>query len=226
MSVEERQKPMRREITRRKFVAAASAAALSFNVVLPESVRSSEANSKIALGLIGCGGRGKWIADLFEKNGHYKIVAVADYFEDRATEAGEKLHVEAGHRYTGLSGYKRLLEQKLDAVAIESPPYFHPEQAAAAVEAGKHVYLAKPVAVDVPGCRSISESGKRATENKLCFLVDFQTRAHPAYQEVVRRVHSGELGRIISVESNYQPAPCSRTLTPNCAPIHPIPKCG
>jgi len=191
-------------ITRRKFMAGASAAALSFTILRPETVRGAEANSKISLGLIGCGGRGKWIADLFEKNGHYKVTAVADYFSDRADEAGQKFQVDAAHRYTGLSGYRRLLEQKLDAVAIESPPYFHPEHAEAAVDAGKHVYLAKPVAVDVPGCRSIGESGKKATAKKLCFLVDFQTRAHPAYQEAVQRVHRGDLGRIISVESNYE----------------------
>ena len=185
-------------------MATAGAAALSFTIVQPGSVRGAEANSKINLGLIGCGGRGKWIADLFEKSGHYKVRAVADYFPDRVAEAGEKFQVEAAHRYTGLSAYKHLLDQKLDAVAIESPPYFHPEQAAAAVEAGKHVYVAKPIAVDVPGCRSIGESGKRATEKKLCFLVDFQTRAHPAYQEVVQRVHRGELGPIVSAESNYQ----------------------
>ena len=66
--------------------------------------------------------------------------------------SGEKFKIAAARRYTGLSGYKRLLESKLDAVVIETPPYFHPQQAADAVDAGKHVYLAKPIAVDVPGC--------------------------------------------------------------------------
>jgi predicted dehydrogenase len=192
------------KITRRKFIADAGASTLGFTLLKPGLVASAEANSKISLGLIGCGGRGKWIADLFEKNGRYKITAVADYFQDRADEAGEKFQVEPARRFTGLSGYRRLLEQNVDAVAIESPPYFHPEHAAGAVDAGKHVYVAKPIAVDVPGCRSIGESGKRASAKKLCFLVDFQTRAHPAYQEVVKRVHNGDIGRIVSVEANYQ----------------------
>jgi myo-inositol 2-dehydrogenase/D-chiro-inositol 1-dehydrogenase len=117
---------------------------------------------------------------------------------------GEKLNVPQGKRFTGLSGYKRLLEQKLDAVIIETPPYFHPEQAAAAVQAGKHVYCAKPVAVDVPGCQSIAESGKQASRNKLTFLVDFQSRAMPAYQEVVSRVHQGGLGQLVNVFAEYQ----------------------
>jgi predicted dehydrogenase len=192
-------------VTRRRFLAGASAAAVSVSVLPAKVVFGAEANRKINLGLIGCGGRGKWIADLFAKHGGYQVAGVFDYFADRANEAGEKLGVPAANRYTGLSGYRRLLAQPgLDAVAIESPPYFHPEQAAAAVEAGKHVYLAKPIAVDVPGCLSVRESGRRATERKLCFLVDFQTRAHSAYQEVVRRVHEGQLGKLVYLDAGYQ----------------------
>jgi predicted dehydrogenase len=89
-------------------------------------------------------------------------------------------------------------------VVIETPPYFHPEHAAAGVEAGKHVYLAKPIAVDVPGCLTVAESGKKATAKKLCFQVDFQTRANKLYQDAVKAVHDGELGKIVSVEANYQ----------------------
>ena len=190
--------------TRRRFIAGTSASVLAFTVLKPELLRGAEANSKINIGLIGCGNRGKWIADLFQKHGGYNFVAVADYFQDHVDEAGEKLKVPAASRYTGLSGYRRLLEQKLDAVVVESPPYFHPEQAAAAVEAGKNVYLAKPIAVDVPGCLTIAESGKKATAKKLCFLVDFQTRANKLYQDAVKAVHDGEIGKIVSVEANYQ----------------------
>ena len=90
---------------------------------------------------------------------------------------------------------------------IESPPYFHAEQAAAAVAAGKHVYLAKPIAVDVPGCLTVESSARKATAKKLCFLVDFQTRANKLYQEAVKKVHDGELGRIVLAEANYQCGP-------------------
>lgn len=167
----------------------------------------SNITTKLNIGLIGCGGRGQWIADLFVKHGGYNLVGVADYFEDKATSAGDKFKVEVSQRFTGLNGYRKLLEQKLDAVVIQSPPYFHPEQAAAAVEAGKHVYVAKPIAVDVPGCRTIEASGRRATEKKLVFLADFQTRAHPAYQEAVKLVHEGKIGKLISGEATYQAGP-------------------
>jgi len=194
-------------ISRRHFIAGTGASVLAFSILKPELVHGSEANSKINIGLIGCGGRGKWIADLFLKNGGYNLVAVADYFPDRANEAGDQFKVAAANRYTGLSGHRKLLEQKLDAVVIESTPYFHPEHAADAVEAGKHVYLAKPIAVDVPGCLTVEESGKKATAKKLCFLVDFQTRANKLYQDAVQRVHQGELGKIVLVEATYQCGP-------------------
>lgn len=191
--------------SRRNFIvgAGAGATALAFNLVSPASVRGASANSALAVGLIGCGGRGAWIADLFRKHGGYRIAAVSDYFQDRVDACGEKCEVPAGRRYIGLSGYRRMLEQELDVVVIITPPYFHPEQAAAAVEAGRHVYLAKPVAVDVPGCQSIAESSARAAARKRCFMVDFQTRANASYQEVVRRVREGQIGRIVSGEATY-----------------------
>ena len=190
-------------MTRRSFIAGAGAAALSFTVIKPELVRGSAANSRINLGIIGCGGRGTWITDLFLKHGGYNIVAAADYFQDRVDKFGEKFNVPANRRYTTLSCYRKLLEQKMDAVAVESPPYFHPPQAAEAVDAGRHVYVAKPSAVDVPGCRTIADSGTRATAKKLCFLVDFQTRANELYCEAIKRVHAGALGRFAFGESSY-----------------------
>ena len=190
-------------LSRRRFLADAGVTALAFSIVKPELVRGSQANSKIDLGLIGCGGRGTWIADLFKKHGGYNVVALADYFPDRVEAAGDKLGVPASSRFTGLSAYRRLLEQKLDAVAIESPPFFHPIQAADAVAAAKHVYLAKPAAVDVSGCLTIEQSAKKASASQRCFLIDFQTRATAPFIEAMRRVHGGALGSFVFGEAVY-----------------------
>ena len=190
-------------LSRRKFLAASVLAAASTTLVKPESVAGSAANSALEIGLIGCGGRGGWITDVFKQNDNYRFVAVADYFQDRVDAVGEKVGVPAARRHSTLSGYKRLLEGKLDVAVIETPPCFHPEQAAAAVDAGKHVFLAKPIAVDVPGCVSIGKSGKKATENKLAFLVDFQTRANQFFREAINRVHAGDLGELVSLYSYY-----------------------
>jgi myo-inositol 2-dehydrogenase / D-chiro-inositol 1-dehydrogenase len=190
--------------TRRQFLATAGASALSLAVAQPQMSPAAQSDAKINLGLIGCGGRGTWIADLFVKNGNYNLAGVADYFSDRAQSAGDKFQVDAARRFSGLNAYKRLLEENLDAVVVESAPYFHPEHSAAAIDAGKHVYCAKPISVDVPGCHTMTEAGRKATEKKLVMLIDFQTRAHPSYQEAVRVVHAGGIGRIISGEAAYQ----------------------
>jgi myo-inositol 2-dehydrogenase / D-chiro-inositol 1-dehydrogenase len=189
--------------SRREFIAKVGGA-MAFSIIGPGLARGSQANSKISLGLFGCGRRGTWIADLFRKHGGYELTAAADYFPDRVNTFGDKYGVPAGRRFTGLKGFQRVLDAKVDAVVIESPAYFHHEQAAAAVEAGVHVYMAKPVAVDVPGCRSVEASAKRAAEKKLAYLVDFQTRTDPGYQETIRRVQKeASIGRIVSGEASY-----------------------
>jgi predicted dehydrogenase len=189
-------------IPRRAFLAGA-ATATAITVLKPSLVFGAEANSVLEIGLIGCGGRGSWIAKLFADSGKYRFVACADYFQDKADVVGEKFKIDPSRRFTGLSGYKRLLEGKLDAVVIETPPYFHPEHAAAAVEAGKHVYLAKPIAVDAPGCQTIAAAGQRATAKKQVFLVDFQTRADEHFRDAVGQVHKGAIGPLVMAEASY-----------------------
>lgn len=162
-------------------------------LVSPQTAFGTQANSAVEVGLIGAGGRGNWIGDFFVGQAGARITALADVFVDRLETAGAKFAVPPNRRYRGVESYQEILASKLDAVVIETPPYFRPEQVAAAVAAGKHVFMAKPVAVDVPGCRSIRESGERA-KGKVSFLVDFQTRAQPAFQEAAARVHRGDLG--------------------------------
>ena len=88
-------------------------------------------------------------------------------------------------------------------MVIETPPYFHPHHAADAVDAGKHVYLAKPIAVDAPGCQIIADTGKRASARKQVFLVDFQTRANEHFRNAVGQVHQGAIGQLVLVEAFY-----------------------
>ena len=185
-------------------MAGTGASALTFNIVKPEQVYGSKANSTVKLGLIACGGRGTWISKLFQKHGGYALTAVADFFEDRVGAYGDLFDIPEANRFTGLSAYKRMLDRKIvDAIAVESPPYFHPIHAAAGVEAGVHVYVAKPIAVDVPGCLTIEASGKKACSKKQCFLIDFQTRANDLYIEALKRVRNGALGTFAFGESTY-----------------------
>ncbi len=191
-----------RQIPRRVFLANA-AAATSITILKPATVFGAEASEQLAIGLIGCGGRGNWIAKLFADSGKYRFVACADYFQSKIDNFGQKFSIQTGRRHSGLSGYRRLLEGKLDAVVIESPPYFHPQHASDAVEAGKHVYLAKPIAVDAPGCQRIAQAGKRASEKQQVFLVDFQTRANEHFRKAIGQVHQGAIGKLVMVEAFY-----------------------
>lgn len=152
---------------------------------------------KLRVGIVGCGGRSYNVGEMALKDGRYEIVALADYFKEAVDTIGEKYNVPANRRYTGLHCYQRLIDAgEIDIIAILSPPYFHPEQAEAAVEAGLHVWLAKPIAVDAPGVLRIEAAAKKAAAKQRCFLVDFQTRALGHYQEAARRVAAGDLGTL------------------------------
>src|ERR1043165_4146819 len=161
----------RSNITRRRFLggtlmatAAASAPGVLRSVAAEEGKPASvlqEFKRTLKLGVVGCGSRGKWIAKLFGGHGGYKLHAIADYFPEVADQAGSELGVDAARRFSTLSGYKRLIESGIEAVALETPPYFFAEHAKAAVEAGLHVYMAKPVAPDVPGCLQIKAAASK-----------------------------------------------------------------
>lgn len=192
----------RSAITRRRFLggtliagaAASSPAILRGLAAETPAAAPAEFKRKLKLGVIGCGTRGKWIAKLFQKHGGYELHAVADYFGEVAHQAGAELGVDAARRFSTLSGYKYLLESGVEAVALETPPYFFPEHAKAAVAAGLHVYSAKPVATDVLGCVAIAEAAKAATTKQRVFYVDYQMPTDPANQEVLKRVRDPESG--------------------------------
>lgn len=191
-------------VSRRRFLLQAGIGITAASTMSRAVAQGSTANSRVRLGLIGCGSRGKWILDLFQQHGGYDVVAVADYFQARVDEAVAKSKLPGLKTYTGLQCAEKMIAQGgLDAVAIISPPYFHPPQAQAAVAAGLHVYLAKPAAVDVPGCQSIADTGKTARRKGQTFLVDFQTRVNEFYVEAIRQLHAGSIGDYCFGEALY-----------------------
>jgi predicted dehydrogenase len=169
----------------------------------PSNVRGTEANSRIEVGCIGLGGRGTLIAGMLKEHKGYQITSVADYFSEVSEEAGERFAVAEKRQFSGLSGYQKLIDSKVDAVFCETPPYCFPDHVTAAINAGCHVYLAKPVACDVPGCLTVAEMGRKATETKKVFLVDFQMPTDPFITEAVRRVHAGDIGPVAMLSSFY-----------------------
>lgn len=188
-------------ITRRGFLSAG--AALSFTVIEAEAVAGTRANSRVKVGLVGLGSRGRMIADMVQRHGGFEIVAVADYFEQVANAAGDQYSVSKANRFGGLSGYKGAIAAGVEGVFLETPPYCFPEHVEAAAEAGRHIYIAKPLGCDVPGCLRIRDAARKTTASQRVFLCDFQTRTDPFFIEGVKRVHEGALGAVGMLSSEY-----------------------
>ncbi len=189
--------------TRRSFLAQAAGVA-AVSTIHSRTALGSQASSRVKVGLIGCGQRGTMIGGLFRENGYCEIAATADYFHTHAAEVAKAHQLGDDRVFSGLQCAEKMIAAGgLDAVAIISPPYFHPMQAKAAVDAGLNVYLAKPIAVDVPGCLSVQASAEKAKQKGLVFLIDFQTRTNPFFIEAMKRVHAGALGTLGLGEALY-----------------------
>ncbi len=195
---------------RREFVKASATVAAGLAFVKPGSVFG---NDTIGLGIIGSGGRGNYIGREFLGAGGTRVVAIHDLFDDRLAETRERLDKVAdekgvpkiadGMLFKGPDGYRKLLEAPgVDVVIITSPPYFHPDHFEAAVEAGKHCWLEKPVATDVQGTKRIEATGRKGA-GKVSMAVGFQGRYSEQYQEMVRRVHAGAIGDIVTAQTYY-----------------------
>lgn len=188
--------------TRRSFLKTSTTALAA--TISARTAFGSQANSRIKVGMVGCGGRGGLIAKMFVENGYYEIGGTADYFADKAQKLGSTYQLGADRAFSGLQCAEKMIAKGgLDAIAIISPPYFHPAQAKAAVDAGLHVYLAKPVAVDVPGIQSVRTSGEQARAKKRVFLIDFQSRTDSFFIEAMKRVQAGALGDLAFGEARY-----------------------
>jgi predicted dehydrogenase len=170
--------------------------------------QSNSENSLIRVGLIGCGGRGSGAADqtLSVPGSNVKIVAVADAFSNRVEAAvkglkakhGDKVTVTPEKMYVGLDGYMKVIQDKeVDMVILATPPGFRPFHFAAAVAAGKHVFMEKPVCVDAAGARRVLEAAQAADKKGLKVVVGLQRHYDEKYRETYKRVKDGAIGEII-----------------------------
>jgi myo-inositol 2-dehydrogenase/D-chiro-inositol 1-dehydrogenase len=215
------------KMDRRKFIGAAAATA-GVMFIKPSLVRGTAANSAVRVGLLGCGGRGTEDATNLVDTGGARVVALADLFQDQLDVARAEFNktqqakgytaLDASQLFVGPNAYQQMAASKeLDAIVVATPPFYHPRHLEAVVAAGKHVYLEKPVAVDVPGALKVIEIGKRV-EGKLSLDVGFQIRDCPPFVEMVRRIHAGALGKIVCGEAHYLSGYIDRPAWPNASP--------
>jgi predicted dehydrogenase len=163
----------------------------------------------LRVGLVGCGGRGSGAAnDCVQSSEGVELVAMGDLFEDRLEESqknlkealGDAYKVDAEHGFIGFDAYQHVIDSDVDLIILATPPAFRPQHLRAAIEAGKHVFMEKPVAVDPVGVRSVMESAKMAKQKGLAIVAGTQRRHDPAYIEAMQRIHDGAIGEIKSAQ--------------------------
>ena len=156
-------------------------------------------------GLVGCGNRGTGVAqDLLAAAPHVSIVAMGDVFRDRL-EASRKILKEKFNQeipdekcFVGFDSYEKVMAAGVDIVLLATPPAFRPIHFKAAVDAGKHAFLEKPVAVDPVGARSVIASSRQALAKGLVVITGTQRHHQRMYVEGYKQVQQGLIGEIVS----------------------------
>jgi len=166
----------------------------------------------LKVGLIGCGGRGTGAAgNALNADPNAKLVAMGDAFPDRLEgsvkglkkQYGDRIDVPQERRFVGFDAYQKVLASGVDVVILAEPPHFRPQHLKAAIEAGKHVFCEKPVAVDAPGVRSVLATCEEAKKKNLNIVSGLCWRYHNGVRETMNRVLDGAIGRILTIQETY-----------------------
>jgi len=194
--------------------AAVLGSTLAMQMGLPETAIAHSyigpKTNTLKVGLIGCGGRGTGAAaQAIAADPDVVLTAMGDAFQDRLDESYKalveidpnKVKVDKSNKYVGFDAYKKVIDSGVDVVILTTPPYFRPDHLIAALDAGKHVFCEKPVAVDVPGIRKVIEAAKKAADKKLSLVSGFTFRYDLPKRAFFERILNGEIGEIKSVSS-------------------------
>ena len=192
--------------TRRDVIKTASLASLA--TAFPGGLFAAGASEKIRVGVIGCGGRGTDAAqNCVEASPDVVIAALGDVFPDQLEwSLGQlKQKLPAGRLtatretcFTGFDAFQKVLASGVDMVILASPPFFRPAHLKAAIEAGKHVFTEKPVAVDPLGVRSVIATSELAASKGLAIVAGTQRRHQAHYVEIMKRVQRGDIGELVA----------------------------
>ncbi len=203
-----------RGTSRRSFLKTSTLAAgatLAGGLAIQRAAHAAE-DDTLKIGLIGCGGRGSGAANnAMTADANTKLVAMADAFPDKLqasranlTKAfGERVAVDDDHCFAGFDAFQKVIDSDVDVVILATPPHFRPQQLKACVDAGKHVFCEKPVAVDGPGVRSVMATCEAAKEKKLSIVSGLCWRYHTAVRETMQRLLDGAIGDVVSIQETY-----------------------
>jgi len=200
--------------TRREFIGKSAATAAMAGIALQSGVHAAGSDT-IKIGMIGAGGRCTGAAaNAMNVDKGVQLVAACDIFMDRVKgkvnglrgKYKDQVAVDDAHCFDGTEGYKHVIEN-VDVVLIANAAKFHPFHMRKALEAGKHVFVEKPHAIDPGGVKDLVAACKLAEEKKLSIVSGLQSRFHPAYQETVKRIHDGAIGDVVAIEENFLRGP-------------------
>lgn len=180
------------KLSRRNMIKAAA-------VVPFTAVRGTAANDAVTVGLIGSGSRGTFVAGMLAKNTPARVVALCDLFDEKMDRAKQSIGLADPKFY---KDFHQLLASDVNAVIIATPVFLHPEHFEAAVKAGKHIYIEKPAAVDVAGCKRLMRAADSA-DRKLNITFGFQRRYAPVYLKAKQLVDSGAIGPIRLAHAHF-----------------------
>jgi predicted dehydrogenase len=165
----------------------------------------------LKIGLVGCGNRGSGsIFEALSASKSVRVVAIGDTFKDRVDtlhgrlkqEFNDQCDLTEATKFVGFDAYKKVIELS-DAVLLVTPPPFRPTHFEAVIKAGKHAFIEKPLAVDVPGFIKIMEVGKLAEQKNLNVVVGLHLRYSPPVKEMIQRINNGEIGDITSINTYF-----------------------
>lgn len=202
------------EITRRNFVKVTTAGTLG--LMTSGNFAYAGGRDSLRVGVIGCGGRGTGAArDAVVSSEQVEIVAMGDLFEDRLDasrkalkeEIGDAYKVDDSHAFVGFDAYQHVIDSNVDMVILAAPPGFRPAHFTAAVNANRHVFMEKPVSVDVAGALEIMKSGEVATQKGLSVVAGTLYRRQPSFVEAIKCIHDGMIGEIVAAQEYYLTGP-------------------
>ena len=183
----------RPSVTRRDFLQTTFIAGAALSVPNLPAAEAKGSGRLFKVGLIGCGGRGRGAAQDTLEAGKIlgfdvRITALADYFKDRAVNSAKLFNVPAERCFGGATCYQQLLETDVDIVLIVGAPLFRPLHLEAAIKAGKHAFVEKPVAVDPPACRRVIAAGEVAKKKGLIITAGTEMRHEFAFRKTHQAV--------------------------------------
>lgn len=170
---------------------------------LPQLFNRAPDGKALKAGLVGCGGRGTGAAiDFLNSGSGLEIVALGDVFQDKMDACRDILKKEKGVEisddkcFIGFDSYEKVLDSGIDIILLCTPPHFRPAHVEAAVNARKHIFMEKPIAVDPVGARKVLAAAKRSKSLGLNIVSGTIRRSQKDYMETRRRVLNGEIGDI------------------------------